>query len=235
MKSSEKLFIIAVFLMGLGAVSYSQEKSKAPLKARPGFMTGYNRGFGLQANLTVYNFPGEFPFELRFGMGYTFLNPGNAADARRIFINNATNGEPDKKGGSFDMRLDFLRSRQIFGIENSYIVFGPRFSTFKGHFDYVGGNEVFDVTSHQWGIGGGIEHHFSMSQNISFMIRYGLDFYVPGTLTGHDTSYSPGNDNINPENDNQNNDLPFQYRDANKAIYQPEFMPHIMMGVNFNL
>ncbi len=198
-------------------------------------MTGYNRGFGLQANLTVYNFPGEFPFELRFGMGYTFLNPGNAADARRIFINNATNGEPEKKGGSFDMRLDFLRPRQIFGIKNSFIVFGPRFSTFKGHFDYVGGNEVFDVTSHQWGIGGGFEHHFSMSENISFIIRYGLDFYVPGTLTGHDTSYSPGNDNINPENDNQNNDLPFQYRDANKAIYQPEFMPHIMMGVNFNL
>jgi hypothetical protein len=132
MKTSEKLLVVAVFLMGLGFVSYCQEQGKAPLKARAGFMTGYNRGFVLQTNLTVYNFPGEFPFELRFGMGYTFLNPGNAADARRIFINNATNGEPEKKGGSFDVRLDFLRPRQVFGIGHSFIVFGPRFSTFKG-------------------------------------------------------------------------------------------------------
>lgn len=198
-------------------------------------MAGYNRGFGLRANLTVYNFPGAFPFDLRFGMGYTFLNPGNAADARRIFINNATNGEPDKNGGSFDLRLDFLKHKEVFGIENSFLVFGPRFSTFKGHFDYVGGNEVFDVTSHQWGIGAGIEHHFSMAQNISVVIGYGLDYYIPGTLTGHDTSYSPGNDNVNPENDNENNDLPFKYKDANKAIYQPGIMPHVMMGVCFGL
>jgi hypothetical protein len=235
MKTSEKLLIATVFLIGLSSVSYCQEQGKAPLKARAGFMTGYNRGFGLQANLTLDNFPGGFPFELRFGMGYTLLNPGNAADARRIFINNATNGEPEKRGGSFDMRLDFLKPGQFFGIGHSFFVFGPRFSTFKGHFDYVGGNEVFDVTSHQWGIGAGFEHHFSMSQNVSFIIGYGLDFYVPGKLTGHDTSYSPGNDNVNAENNNQNNDLPFQYRDANKAIHQPEFIPHIMMGVNFNL
>jgi hypothetical protein len=235
MKTLQKLLLFAVLLTGPQFISYCQEPGKTSLKTRAGFFTGYNRGFGIQANLSVYDFPGEFPFELRFGLGYTFLNPGNAADARRIFINNATNGEPDKKGGSFDMRLDFLKPGRFFGIEHSFLVFGPRFSTFKGHFDYVGGNEVFDVTSHQWGIGAGIEHHFSIAQNISFIIHYGLDFYVPGTLTGHDTSYSLDNDNVNPENDNQNNDLPFRYRDANKAIRQPEFMPYVLMGICIGL
>jgi hypothetical protein len=235
MKTSEKLLIAAVFLVGAGSVSFGQESGKTPLKARAGFVTGYNRGFGLQANLTLYNFPGEFPFNLRLGMGYTFLNPGNAADARRIFINNADNGEPEKRGGSFDLRLDFLKARPFLGIEHSFFVFGPRFSTFRGHFDYVGGNEVFDVTSHQWGAGLGIEHHFNIAHNLSVVIGYGLDYYVPSALTGHDTSYKPGNDNINAEDNNQNNDLPFRYRDANKAIYQPGFMPHLMMGVNMAL
>jgi hypothetical protein len=99
----------------------------------------------------------------------------------------------------------------------------------------VGGNEDFDVTSHQWGIGAGIENHFKMTQNLDLVISYGLDFYIPGTLTGHDTSYSPDNDNVNPARDNQNNDVYFIYKDANKAIKQPVFIPHVMLGVRFRL
>ena len=45
---------------------------------------------------------------LCLGIGYTTLDPGNASDARRIFINNATNGVPKKKGKAFDYRLDFM-------------------------------------------------------------------------------------------------------------------------------
>ena len=114
-------------------------------------------------------------------------------------------------------------------------MFGPRFSTFKGNFKYIGGNEDFDVKSHQWGIGGAIEHHFRMISNFSLVIQYGLDHYFPSTLTGHDTSYSPDNDNVNPTNDSQNENNPFTYRDADRAIKQPVLMPRIMVGMNFNL
>jgi len=62
-----------------------------------------------------------------------------------------------------------------------------------------------------------------------------LDFYLPSTLTGHDTSYSPDNDNVNPRRDILNDDVYFIYKDANRAIKQPMFMPRIMMGVNFSL
>jgi hypothetical protein len=235
MKVKEISLILTIVLVILSLVTYGQEKVKNPLRFSGGIMTGYNRGFGIQTNFTAYNFSKEFPFELRFGIGCTFLNPGNAADARRIFINNATNGEPEKKGRSFDYRIDFLLPKSIFSMNHSYIVFGPRFSTFRGEFKYVGGNEDFEVTSHQWGVGGGIENHFKMNQNLTLLIVVGLDSYFPSTLTGHDTSYSPDNDNINPENDNQNDDAPFRYRDANRAIKQPMFMPRAMIGVNFNL
>jgi len=213
----------------------SQEGTTNKLKFSGEVLTGYNRGLGFQTKVTASNFAPEFPFKLRFGLGYTFLNPGDALDARRIFINNNTNGTPEKHGRSIDLRLDLLVSKTIFNINHSYLVFGPRFSAFKGDFKYVGGNEDFEVKSHQWGIGGGIENHFKMAKNLGLIIAYGLDFYVPSTLTGHDTSYSPDNDNINPTRDNQNENVYFIYKDANRAIRQPEFMPYLLFGVSFGL
>jgi hypothetical protein len=235
MKVKRITTVIALLAISLSTLTYSQVNNKPPLLCSGGIITGYNRGYGTQTNFTVRGFSTEFPFEVRFGIGYTILNPGNASDARRIFINNATNGIPEKKGGSFDCRFDFLLPKSIFRVNHSYIVFGPRFSTFKGNFKYIGGNEDFDITSHQWGIGGAIEHHFRMISNLSLIIHYGLDHYFPSTLTGHDTSYSPDNDNVNPTNDNQNEDHPFTYKDADKAIKQPMFMPRAMIGVSFTL
>ena len=230
------LFIgFIIFLMTCNSLLYGQEKSGGSTNLSAGLITGYNRGFGIQGNFTISDFAEEFPFELRFGVGYTFLDPGNAADARRIFINNATNGVPEKNGGSFDFRLDFLLPQPIFGIKHSYIVFGPRFSTFKGNFKFIGGNEDFDVNSNQWGIGGGLESYFKMTQKLDLVVSVGLDYYFPSTLKGHDTAYSPDNVNVNPRNDNQNEDTPFTYKDADDAINQPKFMPRIMIGINFNL
>ncbi len=235
MRTTATTIVFILLLSGMNSVVSSQDNSSRPIQLTGGIMTGYNRGYGIKASITGSGFAADFPFKLRFGIGYTFLNPGDAEDARRIFINNATNGVPEKKGRSFDCRLDFLIPKTLFGIDHSYLVFGPRFSTFTGNFVYVGGNEDFDVTSHQWGIGGSLESHFKMTPGLDLVIAAGLDQYFPSTLTGHDTSYSPDNDNVNPQNDNQNGDEPFNYRDADKAIRQPMFMPHVMIGVSFQL
>ena len=125
--------------------------------------------------------------------------------------------------------------KTIFGLKQSYIVLGPRGSAFKGNFKYIGGNEEFNVTSQQWGLGGGLESHFNMVRNLNFIVAVGLDYYLPSTLHGHDTSYSPDNDNVNPRNDNQNDDTPFTYKDADKAISQPRFMPFAMIGLTLDL
>ncbi len=221
-----------LLLMGAVATASGQAKTGLSSRLSAGLMAGYNRGVGFQGNVALQS---GFPFDLRAGVGYTFLNPGNSADARRIFINNATNGTPEKSGRSIDYRLDFLIPKSIFGLKNSYIVLGPRGSSFKGNFKYVGGNEEFDVVSQQWGIGGGLENHVSMNQKLSLVVTLGLDYYFPSTLHGHDTSYSPDNDNVNPRDDNQNNDIPFTYKDADKAIYQPRFMPYALIGLNIKL
>ena len=234
MKAIKIFFLSGILLIGMGSSSYGQEKVKGHPKISAGILTGYNRGYGIQANLSLNSLTSELPFGLRFGAGYTFLNPGNSADARRIFINNATNGTPEKSGRSIDYRLDFIFPKSIFGLKHSYIIVGPRGSSFKGNFKYVGGNEEFDVVSSQWGLGAGVESHFTMSQNLDLVIALGLDYYLPSTLHGHDTSYSPDNDNVNPRNDNENDDTPFTYKDANEAIYQPSFMPFAMIGVTFD-
>ena len=112
---------------------------------------------------------------------------------------------------------------------------GPRGSSFKGNFKYVGGNEEFDVVSQQWGLGGGLETRFSMSSSLNLLITAGLDYYFPSTLHGHDTSYSPDNDNVNARNNNENNDEPFTYKEADEGIGQPRFMPFALVGLTFNL
>ena len=230
-----KIFIIAgILLVGIGLESVGQDKAGGHSKVSAGILTGYNRGYGIQANFSLNSLTSELPFGLRLGAGYTFLNPGSSADARRIFINNATNGTPEKSGRSIDYRLDFLFPRSIFGLKHSYIVLGPRGSSFKGNFKYVGGNEEFDVFSQQWGLGGGFESHFTMGQNLDLVVAVGLDYYIPSTLHGHDTSYSPDNDNVNPRNDNENDDNPFTYKDANAAIDQPGLMPYAMIGVTLD-
>lgn len=200
-----------------------------------GFSTGYNRGLGFQANFSALKPIQSLPIHLRFGIGYTSLDPGNSSDARRIFINNATNGVPEEKGRAFDYRLDFLWETSLLNLEESYIVFGPRYSSFKANFKYIGGNEDFDVTSKQYGLGLGVETHFNITERLQLVTLAGLDYFFNNTLKGHDTSYSPNDDNVNPRNDNENNDVEFTFSDANDAIKQPSLMPRVMLGVVYKL
>lgn len=234
MKKKKVIHLILLFTF-ISSSAFTQQNDTRKAELDASLFAGYNNGLGLQANITLSNFAEEFPFKLRIGTGYTFSNPGNAMDARRIFINNATNGVPEEKGGTLDFRFDFLLPASIFKSENTYLVFGPRYSMFKGNFKYVGGNEEFDVKSQQWGIGVGLENHFKMTQKLDLIFAVGLDYYFPSTLSGHDTSYSPDNDNVNPRKDNQNNDVYFKYKDVDEAINQPRFMPRVMLGIGFNL
>lgn len=186
------------------------------------FLTGYNSGFAIQAGATFYGFAQGFPFGARLAIGYTRNQPGNALQARKIFINDATNGTPEKRGRVWDYRIDLLYSlSRTISIQG-----GVRYSTFTGNFRFVGGNEDFDVTSKQWGFGLGLEGQFRMNSRIDLVISPSLDFYIPATLTGHDTSYSPDGENVNPRKD-------FTYKDADKAINQPKWVPRMMVGLAY--
>lgn len=229
-----KQSFLTILLLVFSVLSHAQVDADEP-KFALGFSTGYNRGFGGQLSFTALRPLESIPVQIRFGVGLTKLNPGNSGDARRIFINNATNGVPEEKARAFDYRLDFLLNSNFIKSESSKIVFGPRYSSFRANFKYVGGNEDFDVTSKQFGLGLGAESQFKINDKLNLLAAIGLDYFFNSTLKGHDTSYSPDDDNVNARNDNENDNNQFTYKDANKAIKQPVFMPRVLLGVVYKL
>jgi hypothetical protein len=189
-------------------------------------LVGYNSGFGLQLNGTVSDFASGFPLNLSFGLGYTSLDPGNAADARRIFINDATNGDPEKSGYRWDLRFDFHHKVTWLSLRRGYLYGGVRYTSFTGNFKFIGGNEDFDITSSHWGLGGGVKAYFEMGSQFDFVVSTGVDYFFAGTLSGHDTAYSPDGENVNPRRD-------YTYDTADDAINQPKLEFLLMIGINY--
>lgn len=191
-----------------------------------GVTVGYSSGFHVAMSGMVSNFALELPLSVRASIGYSMMDPGDALAARRIFINNATNGIPEENGNQWEFRFDLLYPVQFLPIKKSYLYLGPRHARFKGNFKYVGGNEDFDVNSNQWGFGAGIESHFPMSRSVDLILSGGFDYYPSSTLTGHDTSYIPDEEDVNPRED-------YIYEDADNAINQPRVEPRLTFGMAY--
>ena len=192
-----------------------------------GMNLGYYSGVGLHFYLSALNFTRDIPLTARLGVGHSRLNPGNAAAARKIFINDATNGTPQKDGGItyFQFDLIFPLRKKGFG---SRLYLGPRFSHYRGNFKFIGGNEFFDITSDQWGVGAGLESSFSISSRVEFVLGGGVEYFLTSQLTGHDTAYSPDGEHINSRND-------YTYNDADEAINQPGLEFRVMLGLQYRL
>jgi hypothetical protein len=223
MRSRIALIVLIFFSINGFAQSLENVLHPGP-KLYGGVVFGYNGGFGGQINLTITSFQKGFPLSARFGMGYTTMEPGKSADARRIFINNATNGTPEERGWMWNLNFDLLIPLSF--ISNSYIYLGPRYSMFTANFKYVGGNEDFDVTSNQFGLGGGLETQFPLVPNLYMVFGAGAEYFFEGTLKGHDTSYSPDGDDVNPRED-------YSYSDADEAVNQPKILGRFMLGINY--
>jgi hypothetical protein len=224
-----KTFITVLFIITLAGSLHSQSYN-GNYSSDPHFygsiVTGYNGGFGFQVNGTISNFAKGFPLSARFGVGYTLVDPGQPADARKIFINNATNGIPEESGWFWDLRMDLLYNIKLFSLNKSLLYAGVRYSMFTANFKFIGGNEFFDITSDQWGLGGGLESYFALGSNFDLVITAGVDYYFSGTITGHDTSYSPDDESINPRED-------YTYEDADNSVNQPKILPRVMVGFNY--
>lgn len=192
-----------------------------------GISLGYTGGFGLQGNLMVSNFAQDFPLSVRIALGYASFDPGDAWAARKIFINNATTGVPQKNGTDWNVRLDFLYRVNFLSIRRFYIFAGPRYSTFSGEFDFIDGNEFFKIDCNQWGVGLGAESYFMMIPNLDLVLSTGVDYYMNSTIDGHDTAYNPDGTSVNGRNG-------YTYDNADQAINQPKIMLRILAGFNFH-
>lgn len=192
-----------------------------------GLLLGYNGGPGLQFNGKVGQFAQGLPLQMNFAVAYSRVDPGKAWEARSIFINDNTNGDPQKSGHFWDLRLDFMYQVRWLSIRQLYVFGGPRYALFNAHFNFVGGNEVFDISSNQWGWGLGLISYFPMTRKLDFVLSGGTDYYLASALTGHDTTYSPDGEDINSRRD-------YKYADADAAINQPRLKFKLMFGLNYH-
>jgi len=189
-----------------------------------GGFIGYQDGLSFQAFGLARDFAQGFPLQARIRLARTSVEPGSAPDARRIFINDAINGTPKEAGRTWDLGLDGLYPMglrtQFFG--------GVRYTRFTANFKYVGGNEDFDVTSSHWGLAAGMEASYPMGSKLSLLLSAGGEYFFSSRLTGHDTSYSPDGDNVNPRRD-------YTYSDADDAVDQPVWRPVALLGFSYRL
>jgi hypothetical protein len=218
MSTRHRFLFLACALLVSGAPATAQSRLSV------GGIAGYQDGLGIQLFATARDFASGLPVSARIRVGRTSLDPGSSSAARRIFINNATNGTPVESGRTWDVGLDALLPKG----DHTALWAGVRYSRFKANFKYIGGNEDFDVTSSQWGIASGVDWSYAVGASTSLLMSGGLEYYRPSRLTGHDTSYSPDDDNVNPRED-------FTYSDANDAIHQPSFRPVVTLGFSKTL
>jgi hypothetical protein len=184
---------------------------------------GYKGGAGFRVGVMALDFARGLPIGIEGAISYTALDPGSPEDARRIFINDATNGTPEESGWMWDYRLDFLYRLKILGMNDAFLFVGARYSVFTADFHFVGGNEDFEVSSNQFGVGLGARTSFPISQKVSISFLLGFDYFFNATLTGHDTSYSPGGETVNGKHN-------YTYKDADAAVNQPKLQPIAMLG-----
>ena len=189
------------------------------------FYTGFQDGVCAQGGVTFWDFAEGFPLGVEVSLAYANTSPGNALYARSVFINDNTNGTPDRSSRLWNFRADLLYPVEIRGIKFNAIG-GMRYGLYTAHFHFVGANEEFDVTSDQWGIGFGLKKDFPINERYALVVQAGFDYYFDSALEGHDTIYYPDNQNVNSRRD-------YDFDDASKAANQPGFIPVLMVGVSF--
>jgi len=186
-------------------------------------MIGYQQGLGIRASGDALNLVRGAPLGLSLSVAYVFMDPGDPAAARSIFINDATDGTPETSGHSWTLGLNAVWQLRVPGTEDFGLLLGPRFSSFSGRFKYVGGNEDFTITSDEWGVGTGVQCILPLSRHWGIALSVGFDWYPSATLYGHDTSYSTAGTIVNGRN-------AYTWADANAAVNQPQFVPSILIG-----
>jgi len=189
-------------------------------------LAGYQDGMGLRLTGTAAHLVKDVPVGLAFGAGFASMDPGNAAAARRVFINDATDGTPQKSGYAWDLRLDAVWFFKVAHLTESGAFFGARRSVFAGRFRYIGGNEDFTVESTAWGVGLGFRGAIPLSTRWSLAFAAGLDWFPVLTLYGHDASYSSNGAIVNQRNN-------YTWADASSAINRPSLLPSLMVGASW--
>ena len=191
-----------------------------------GLNVGYTGGLGIHATGSFMDFTRDLPLSARFTLGYNSASAGDPYEARRNFINDNTNGDPEKSASTWQFRFDLMFPTFTVGPQTLYLFAGPRYANYTANYNFIGGNENFDVNSNTWGAGLGFESWFVVGDTSDFVMQLGVDWYAESKLEGHDTAYLPSGDHVNPRDG-------YDYETADAAIDQPSLELLAMVGMRF--
>lgn len=195
-----------------------------------GLQLGYYGDAGMNMTLDFENLNPQLGVSFGFHGGYSYqFDSGNAEDARRIFINDATGGTIEKHGQAVrigaDIRIQLLQQNDI----ELRLYGGPRGSFYKGHYAFIGDNEEFDISSNQAGLELGFQGVLPVHERLDLTLSAGLSYFFPATLQGHGKYlYSPDGVDDNPRND-------FAWEDADGAVDQPSLEIPVLLGIRWKL
>jgi hypothetical protein len=193
-----------------------------------GISIGYDLGMPIQGHLMVTNLAERLPLSFRLLVGHSFLlDAGNPEEARHVFINENTNGVPDKSATRWTFGFDLMHPVDILSMKSAFLHAGVRYSRFTSTFEFIGGNEIFDVHANQWGVAAGVDSYFRMGPRVDLAFSLGAEYFFPGTLAGHDAAYSPDGEIVNRREN-------YAYADADRAIKQPKLQPTLLLGINYH-
>ena len=149
-------------------------------------------------------------------------------DARHVFINNNSNGTPAEDGHSWQLRLDLTAPRR----PRRHGAGQPRLRRAQGllHRHLRLRRRQRELRRHRSSLGRrpGPRHGLRDRHRVDFTVGLGADYYFDSTLEGHDTSYSPDDDNVNPHED-------YDWNSADDAINQPSLEIVGLIGVRWRL
>jgi hypothetical protein len=215
-------------ILGIAVAALIVSLPAAAADFSTGLQVGQVGGKGGQVQIAIDEFAQNFPASLRWTAGYARRDPGDPLGARRVFINDNTNGTPDEQGSLWQFGMDFVIPVRTVKGQPLDVYFGPRYSRFLATFDFIGGNEIFDITSRQWGWGFGLESRFAMGDRAALLLSAGVETYLDAEISGHDTAYSPDDEPVNGRND-------YTFDDADEVIDQPQWEPRLLIGVTWGL
>lgn len=223
------LFFLILSNVGLQAQSPGVQTNYLNLRA------AYANGIGGGIGWSFFQVSRDFPLALHLNFLYTRqIDSGNATEARAIFINDNQGGQVEKYGTNMIFSFDF--SYPIFQQKGFQVQLftGPRFSSYYGHFAFIGDNEEFEVSSKSWGLGAGVMLLIPLNRSLLLQIGSGVDYYRKSRLSGHgEFYYTPDDVDANPRTNGDG--YTYDYEDADAAVNQPRWEIIFQLSLSYKI
>lgn len=192
---------------------------------------GYYGDTGVSIALRLEENSRDFPFFVQARGGYIYqTDPGNATDARQIFINDNTGGNIEKYGESYLIALDLGWKWKTFEKISIEFTLSGLWNYYSANYSFIGNNEAFTVTTKPFGLGAGAALRLPLSDSrTSLLIKGGVEYFPKAQLNAHGTYYyTPEGKDDRPRND-------FTYEDADAAVNQPGFRGLIQIAFLYTI